>query len=85
MNDAIPSSARSSARNRLRQTQAVPQIVAAGLGHAGHLDALPERGGGNDSRRVVPQLSRAGDTHYVWLTDDSDILQGGKLPIRNVN
>ena len=31
---------------------------------------------------VVPQLTLAGDTHYVWLTDDSDILQGGNYRFR---
>lgn len=31
---------------------------------------------------VVPQLTVASDTHYVWLPDESDILIGPKLPIR---
>jgi glucarate dehydratase len=31
----------------------------------------------------VPQLTYAGDTHYVWLPDNSDLIQGAKLAIRN--
>ena len=31
---------------------------------------------------VVPGLSYASDTHYPWLPESSDILNGGKLPIR---
>jgi glucarate dehydratase len=31
---------------------------------------------------VVPQLTIASDTHYPWLPDGADILQGAKLPIR---
>jgi glucarate dehydratase len=31
---------------------------------------------------VVPQLTIASDTHYPWLIDSADIIQGGKLPIR---
>lgn len=32
---------------------------------------------------ATPQLSLASDTHYVWLPEDSDLIAGGKLPIRN--
>jgi glucarate dehydratase len=32
---------------------------------------------------VVPQLTIASDTHYPWLPDGADIIQGAKLPIRN--
>ena len=31
---------------------------------------------------VVPQLTIASDTHYPWLPDGADIIQGAKLPIR---
>jgi glucarate dehydratase len=31
---------------------------------------------------VTPQLTHAADTHYVWLPEGADILQGGKLPIK---
>lgn len=31
----------------------------------------------------TPQLTLASDTHYPWLVDRYDIIQGGKLPIRN--
>lgn len=31
---------------------------------------------------VCPQLTVAGDTHYPWLPENADILQGAKLPIR---
>jgi glucarate dehydratase len=30
---------------------------------------------------TIPQLTMASDTHYPWLPDDADILQGPKLPI----
>jgi glucarate dehydratase len=30
---------------------------------------------------AVPQLTMASDTHYPWLVDDADILDGPKLPI----
>ena len=30
---------------------------------------------------VVPELTVASDTHYPWLVDSGDIIQGGKLPI----
>lgn len=30
----------------------------------------------------LPQLTMASDTHYVWLPDDADILEGPKLPIQ---
>jgi glucarate dehydratase len=29
----------------------------------------------------LPQLTAASDTHYPWLPDDADILDGPKLPI----
>jgi glucarate dehydratase len=32
---------------------------------------------------VTPQLSYASDTHYIWLPDGSDVIQGPKLPIEN--
>lgn len=32
---------------------------------------------------VVPQLTLAGDTHYVQLADGHDIITGGKLPIKD--
>ena len=32
---------------------------------------------------ALPQLTSAGDTHYPWLPDDSDILEGPKLTIRD--
>ena len=32
---------------------------------------------------VVPQLTLAGDTHYVQLADGHDIITGGKIPIRD--
>jgi glucarate dehydratase len=31
---------------------------------------------------TVPQLTSASDTHYPWLPDDADIIEGPKLPIR---
>ncbi|MEW6303132.1 MAG: enolase C-terminal domain-like protein [Verrucomicrobiota bacterium] len=31
---------------------------------------------------ITPQLTYAGDTHYVWLADGADIIQGSNLPIR---
>jgi glucarate dehydratase len=31
---------------------------------------------------VVPQLTIASDTHYPWLPEGADILQGAKLAIR---
>jgi glucarate dehydratase len=31
---------------------------------------------------VVPQLTVASDTHYPWLPENADLLQGPKLPIR---
>lgn len=30
----------------------------------------------------LPQLTSASDTHYPWLPDDADIIEGPKLPIR---
>ena len=30
---------------------------------------------------VIPQLTSASDTHYPWLPDDADILDGPKLAI----
>jgi glucarate dehydratase len=30
----------------------------------------------------IPELTLASDTHYPWLPNDSDIIQGPKLPIR---
>lgn len=30
---------------------------------------------------ITPQLTHASDTHYVWLTEGSDIIQGQNLPI----
>jgi glucarate dehydratase len=32
---------------------------------------------------VVPQLTVASDTHYPWLPDNADLIQGARLPIRN--
>ena len=32
---------------------------------------------------VTPELDCASDTHYVWLSDEADIIEGNKLPIRN--
>lgn len=32
---------------------------------------------------VIPQLTLAGDTHYVWLPNDADIIQGPKLSIQD--
>ncbi len=32
---------------------------------------------------VLPQLTSASDTHYPWLADDSDIIEGPKLAIRD--
>lgn len=32
---------------------------------------------------VVPQLTVASDTHYPWLVESADIIEGGKLPIRD--
>lgn len=31
---------------------------------------------------VVPQLTYASDTHYPWLIEGSDVIEGPKLPIR---
>lgn len=31
---------------------------------------------------TLPQLTSPSDTHYPWLPDDSDIIEGPKLPIR---
>ena len=31
---------------------------------------------------TLPQLTLASDTHYPWLVDDADIIDGPKLPIR---
>ena len=30
---------------------------------------------------AIPQLTSASDTHYPWLPDDADIIEGPKLPI----
>jgi glucarate dehydratase len=30
---------------------------------------------------TIPQLTMGSDTHYPWLPDDADIIQGPKLPI----
>jgi glucarate dehydratase len=30
---------------------------------------------------VVPQLTLASDTHYPWLVDSADIIEGARLPI----
>ncbi len=32
---------------------------------------------------VVPQLNYASDTHYVWLVEGADIIEGPNIPIRN--
>jgi glucarate dehydratase len=32
---------------------------------------------------VIPQLTSASDTHYPWLPDDADILEGPKLTIKH--
>lgn len=32
---------------------------------------------------AIPQLTSASDTHYPWLPDDADILEGPKLAIRD--
>jgi glucarate dehydratase len=32
---------------------------------------------------TLPELTLASDTHYPWLPDKYDIIQGGKLPIRD--
>jgi glucarate dehydratase len=32
---------------------------------------------------AIPQLTSASDTHYPWLPDDSDIIEGPKLTIRD--
>jgi glucarate dehydratase len=32
---------------------------------------------------LVPQLTLASDTHYPWLPDNADLLDGPKLPIRD--
>jgi glucarate dehydratase len=32
---------------------------------------------------TIPQLTMASDTHYPWLPDDADILEGPKLAIKN--
>ncbi len=31
---------------------------------------------------TCPQLTLASDTHYPWLPDDADLLEGPKLPIK---
>jgi glucarate dehydratase len=31
----------------------------------------------------IPQLTLASDTHYPWLIDAADIIDGPKLPIRD--
>ncbi len=31
----------------------------------------------------IPELTTASDTHYPWLIDDADIIEGPKLPIQN--
>jgi glucarate dehydratase len=31
----------------------------------------------------LPQLTAASDTHYPWLPDDADLIDGPKLPIRD--
>jgi len=31
---------------------------------------------------VTPQLTLASDTHYPWLPETADIIQGAKLPIQ---
>ena len=30
---------------------------------------------------LIPELTMASDTHYPWLSDDADIIAGGKLPM----
>ncbi len=30
---------------------------------------------------VIPELTVASDTHYPWLVEGADVIQGGKLPI----
>jgi glucarate dehydratase len=32
---------------------------------------------------LIPELTVASDTHYPWLRDDADIINGPKLPLRN--
>ncbi len=32
---------------------------------------------------ALPQLTSASDTHYPWLPDDADIIEGPKIPIKN--
>ena len=32
---------------------------------------------------AIPQLTTASDTHYPWLPDDADIIEGPKLAIRD--
>jgi glucarate dehydratase len=32
---------------------------------------------------ALPQLTSASDTHYPWLPDDADLIEGPKLPIKN--
>ncbi len=32
---------------------------------------------------AIPQLTCASDTHYPWLPDDSDLIEGPKLAIKN--
>ncbi len=32
---------------------------------------------------TCPQLTLASDTHYPWLVDDADIIEGPKLPIKD--
>jgi glucarate dehydratase len=31
----------------------------------------------------IPELTMASDTHYPWLVESADIIEGPKLPIRN--
>jgi glucarate dehydratase len=31
----------------------------------------------------IPELACASDTHYPWLVEDSDIIEGGPLPLRD--
>ncbi len=30
---------------------------------------------------LIPELTMASDTHYPWLVEDADIIEGGKLPM----
>src|SRR5262249_4067654 len=32
---------------------------------------------------VVPQLNLASDTHYPWLVDGADIIEGPRLPLKD--